>query len=55
MERLQRQWYSKKESILQQLNGEEVKRIQQHSVRIQKKRGELFWLDSEEGRKVYIL
>jgi CRP-like cAMP-binding protein len=55
MERLQRQWYSKKESILQQLNAEEVKRIQQHSVRIQKKRGELFWLDSEEGRKVYIL
>lgn len=55
METLQRLWYTKKESILQQLQPEEVAHINQHAQRIQKKRGELFWLDDAERPQVFVV
>lgn len=55
MDSLQRQWYSKKESILKQLTDDEVGLINKHTTRIQKVRSEIFWLDEDSRPMVYIL
>lgn len=55
MHSLQRLWYSKKENILKQLSEADLKRAYAHSVRIQKNRSELFWLDDEHKQYVYIV
>jgi CRP/FNR family transcriptional regulator len=56
METLQRIWYSKKESIIQQLAPDEILLLNRHAQRIQKERGEIFWLEdlTDETPHVFI-
>lgn len=55
MDKRQSEWNIKKDSILQKLAPEEVEALDRHCDRILKKRGELIWVDEDDGAKVYIV
>lgn len=48
-------WYNRKSAILSQLSEHELERLNTHTTRIQKVRGEIIWDEFEDNPRLYIV